>query len=143
MTKDQKQIDAQKAVIDALQEIISAQERTIIIAKTNLSHALMDLKVMMATKESADLPKVTETYFGNIKIRPEVAWFAGRMEQKLRNNDHKGGWQKDTLDALFKRVLEEVEELRGVVKSRKSAHIIDEAADVANFCMMLADRVRE
>ncbi len=33
MTKDQKQIDAQRAVIKALQETISAQERTI-VAKT-------------------------------------------------------------------------------------------------------------
>jgi hypothetical protein len=142
VTKDQKQIEAQKAVIDALQETISAQERTI-LAKTNTVHALMDLKVMLATKESADLPKVTETYFGNIKIRPEVAWFAGRMEQKLRANDHKGGWEDDYLNDLFKRLLEEVEELRREVKERNGLSIIDEAADVANFCLFIADRCRE
>jgi NTP pyrophosphatase (non-canonical NTP hydrolase) len=65
------------------------------------------------------------------------------MEQKLRANDHKGGWDDDTLGALFARLLEEVEELRAGIDLRSGSCIIDEAADVANFCMMLADRVHE
>lgn len=28
------------------------------------------------------------------RLRPEVRWFAGLMEDKLRENDHKGGWRR-------------------------------------------------
>jgi hypothetical protein len=113
---------AEKAIIGALKETIAAQERTI-IAKTNLVKALENLLVL--------------------KHREVLVWFTAQMEQKLRANDYKGGWHDSKLDDLFDGLLEEVEELRDVVKARKGAHIIEEAADVANFCMMLADRVRE
>lgn len=138
MTKDQ----AQKALVNAMQDLILVQKNACEVQRTVIT-ATEVLQRMLMPKESADLPNVPETYFGNIKIRPQVAWFAGRMEQKLRANDHKGGWEDDYLDALFKRLLEEVEELRREVKERNGLSIIDEAVDVANFCMMLADRVRE
>jgi NTP pyrophosphatase (non-canonical NTP hydrolase) len=65
------------------------------------------------------------------------------MEQKLRVNDHKDGWHDCKFDALFERLLEETEELRMALQQRSGLAIIEECADVANFCMMLADRVRE
>jgi len=124
MTKEisQEIVDAQKAVIDALQETISAQERTI-LAKTQVVKAFQDLVVF--------------------KHREPLVWFTGEMEKKLRANDHKDGWDFPPLDWLFERLLEEVEELRVEIVARKSAHNISEAADVANFAMMIADRVRE
>ncbi|MCY1649110.1 3'-5' exoribonuclease [Caulobacter sp. SL161] len=78
--------------------------------------------------------------------RPEVVAFADLMEQQLRANDHKGGWKGDTSDALYQRLLEEAEELSQALAWRSALfgdadpdRIGREAADVANFAMMIAD----
>jgi NTP pyrophosphatase (non-canonical NTP hydrolase) len=76
-------------------------------------------------------------------LRPVVEWFADRMEVQLRANDHKTGWLGHTFDSLRKRLDEEAYELRGAVKDNKgAAEIVREAADVANFAMMIADNAR-
>ena len=83
-------------------------------------------------------------------LRPCVVAFAWDMERKLRANDHKGGWEGDDWTALHKRMLEEAEELRSVIAGKhllgsgrpwqeKRAQVRGEAADVANFAMMLAE----
>jgi len=90
------------------------------------------------------------------EVRPEVRSFAREMERKLRLNDHKGGWSDCNPFWLLYRAREELAELeaevirrsawgRGVSpKVRKDldpARVLEEAADVANFVMMLADVV--
>ena len=77
-------------------------------------------------------------------LRPEVAAFAKAMEAKLKENDHKGGWNRgeDTPDELMARLLEEAEELENALhpmRKRDPKRILREAADVANFAMMVAD----
>lgn len=78
-----------------------------------------------------------------IKPRESVMWFAEQMELKLRENDHKGGWEDASVDYLSVRLLEEVAELcmaihrRGMIKNNPG--IKKEAADVANFAMMIAE----
>ena len=73
-------------------------------------------------------------------MRREVRWFAERMEAELCANDYKGGWEDMLLADLLTRLREEVEELAEAVKMRAAtAHVISEAADVANFAMMIAD----
>jgi len=77
---------------------------------------------------------------------PFVLQFAKHMEAKLAKNRHKGdrsGWLKDSSKALFERLEDETMELEdelyisyGTVES-----ITSECADVANFAMMVADRV--
>lgn len=78
-----------------------------------------------------------------IELRPEVLRFAQAMEARLRANDHKGGWKDCRTSYLFERLEEEAKELRGTMfgneKDRLHAQILPEAADVANFAMMLAD----
>ena len=89
--------------------------------------------------------------------REPVRWFAGVMETKLRENDHKGGWRDCDFDCLEKRIREELAELATVLMQYQIAalspheltrtrHLGEkakrEAADVANFAMMIADRVR-
>ncbi|MGO1303645.1 MAG: hypothetical protein ACTMKV_02550 [Sphingomonas parapaucimobilis] len=76
-----------------------------------------------------------------ITLRPEVAAFAALMEQQLRANDHKGGWKNDTSFALWSRLLQEAIELNEARATRNpdSERIGREAADVANFAMMVAD----
>lgn len=78
--------------------------------------------------------------------RPEVVAFANLMEAQLRANDHKGGWRGDTAAALHNRLLEEAEELFDALNWRSAflgdadpERIGSEAADVANFAMMIAD----
>ena len=86
---------------------------------------------------------------------PYVLAFAKRMEAKLAKNRHKGdrdAWMKDDGSALFARLEEEVDELQeslrlcrnsiriGNVVAFERQGIINEAADVANFAMMIADK---
>lgn len=76
-------------------------------------------------------------------VRPEVAEFAKRMEQILRANDHKGGWRLMSLEALFNRAVEELDELqRDITFTRDPEQIAKEAVDVANFMLMIADNAK-
>jgi hypothetical protein len=73
------------------------------------------------------------------QLRPEVLAFALSMERKLRENDHKGGWQADHPLALMRRLKQEVEELDQAMFNGNGQKILNEGADVANFAMMIAD----
>lgn len=75
--------------------------------------------------------------------------FADVMEQKLKENDHKGGWEEESLESLLGRALQEHMEVnqalhdwrmgkRNIEGSRK---VIRECADAANFYMMVADNI--
>ena len=89
---------------------------------------------------------------------PIVGRFALEMEAKLEANRHKGvregqqdgcdpsmcppsgGWLHDDPLALLHRVMEEVVELQHAIdRGAPSTEIIEEAADVANMAMMVAD----
>lgn len=74
--------------------------------------------------------------------RPEVQWFSRRMELKLRANDHKPHWSGMHTDYLIHRLFQEADELWMALQYGESAeNIVQEAADVANFAMMIADVV--
>ena len=81
------------------------------------------------------------------ECRPEVREFALWMEKQLRLNDFKPGWKGDTVHSLLRRVDDERKELLDLLRitayedmSEKLAKAIwAEAADVANFLMMVAD----
>ena len=89
--------------------------------------------------------------------REPIRWFAERMEYQLRNHDERGatGWRDAEvagcrLGWLFQRCEEELEEARkAAVQAQRSGYTlgvdeaIDEFADAANFCMMLADVLRQ
>ncbi len=77
-----------------------------------------------------------------MRLRPELDAFADLMEKVLRRNDHKGHWCACTTSYLFSRLVEEVGELgRSIDEERAKDRIRKEAADVANFAMMIADVV--
>jgi len=80
--------------------------------------------------------------------------FNGVMIEKLVKNKHKGGWQRDDMFALEERMDQEGGELykeileldrlrRAGADSAKlkeqAKRVAREAADVANFAMMIAD----
>ena len=74
---------------------------------------------------------------------PLVLAFAHEMERKLAQNRHKGdrsGWLHVSPESLIERIGDEFGELCEAVDRRDpSQHVYDEAADVANFAMMVAD----
>lgn len=84
---------------------------------------------------------------------PVVEAFSKEMESKLQDNIHKGGregWEDDYPEDLLSRLKEEVSELEEALRLRNSlplgasspamtSRITKEAADVANFAMMIAD----
>ena len=80
-----------------------------------------------------------------LECRQEVQDFAVLMEQKLRKNDHKNHWSKESFTYLFSRLDEEMTELNQAVASAKTDYtrITDEAIDVANFLMMIVDNLKE
>lgn len=71
------------------------------------------------------------------QMRPELAMFAQYMEHKLKLNDHKGGWEKCTIEDLFNKLRREVDELEVAIKEEPSLNVAFEAADIANFAMMI------
>ena len=68
--------------------------------------------------------------------------FSVRMNRKLQANNHKGGWNQDSIFHLRFRICEELVELfEALDEHADPEEIADEAADVANFAMMIADNV--
>ena len=76
-------------------------------------------------------------------LRPAVRAFARLMEGKLRRNDHKTHWSEAGLGYLIGRLRDEVTELIRAVGGEGKEPVGDEAADVANFAMMIADNSGE
>lgn len=68
--------------------------------------------------------------------------FALDMKRKLAANVHKKHWDEVTDLYLFRRLVEEVMELHEAMQIGSTDAIILEAADTANFAMMIADRAR-
>jgi ribosomal protein S27AE len=102
------------------------------------------------TPESHTLTK-NEVKENVVGIRPVILEFAAVMEQKLRKNDHKSHWSKCNQEYLLKRLDDEVKELHECffiyspgdmnfyMDGQHGDRIPGEAADVANFAMMLWD----
>ena len=73
-----------------------------------------------------------------------VLYFAVEMRKKLfePRNIAKGGWRNDSLQDLLHRLSEETDELTDEIRNyvdRDYDAIVSEAADVANFALMVAD----
>lgn len=101
--------------------------------------------LMKAAAREQSLPELMDPF----RRWPVVYDFARAMIDKLdRNREKKGGregWINDDPKRLFVRVLEEIEELRPLVEAPAGLTLFgknaarDEAADVANMAMMVAD----
>ena len=72
-----------------------------------------------------------------------INWFSRQMKRKMEENSYKGGWGDDSFKGLLESLVEEIEELRGALINGNKQDIIDEAADVANYAMMIADNRRK
>ncbi|MCM3141688.1 hypothetical protein [Brevibacillus sp. MER 51] len=101
-------------------------------------------RVLNGEGTATDAERLLKELEGGIHPREQVRWFAGQMEAKLQENDHKGGWEKCQFPFLYRRLIEEVQELRVTYddQSKSLEDMIRESADVANFAMMIADKAR-
>ena len=82
-------------------------------------------------------------------VRPAVRKFAEEMERVLREYDSArgcDGWQNESLEWLFERLVQEVFELYGAIFVEPQlvfTSIEKECCDVANFAMMIFDRLED
>lgn len=65
-------------------------------------------------------------------------WFLAIMSGKMAANTFKGDWLEVDLDYLYKRLGQELEEY---IDASKPAAKIQELGDIANICMMMADKI--
>jgi NTP pyrophosphatase (non-canonical NTP hydrolase) len=76
-------------------------------------------------------------------VRPKVMAFAQAMEERLAEHDSRPGWENAPYWFLLSRLIEEIGELAIAMRGATSMSVLREAADVANFCMMIADNSGE
>lgn len=74
--------------------------------------------------------------------REVVRWFSRLMEAKLQQNDHRGGWRQCEDSYLMGRLQSCVLDLAVAIRKANGTLILLQAADVANFAMMVADNRR-
>lgn len=74
-----------------------------------------------------------------------ITKFFDRMQEKLDENSHKGnGWLDCSQQHLLTRIRQETKELKEAIESGADPETVErEAADVANFCFMIADNYRD
>ena len=74
-------------------------------------------------------------------MREDVRLFAERMEEVLKENNHREGWENMSALELFSCFLGEVYELDSALWYG-DGDVVKECCDVANFAMMIADKER-
>lgn len=68
----------------------------------------------------------------------ELGIFMSVMRHKLERNAHRGRWQDADVSKVLDAIDAEVRELRDAVASGDPAEVMLEAADVANFALIVA-----
>ena len=72
-----------------------------------------------------------------------VGRFAALMREKMQANSRKSGWRELDMATCYERAMVEMAELSEAMRSGKAREIQGEAADVANFLMMLFNAAAE
>lgn len=72
------------------------------------------------------------------QVKKTLEWFQSVMLGKMAANTFKGDWLTAPTEALRARLREECIEF---YEAKKPASQIQELGDVANICMMLADKI--
>ncbi|WP_289140753.1 hypothetical protein [uncultured Brevibacillus sp.] len=57
-------------------------------------------RVLNGEGTAEDAARLLKQLEGNVHPREQVQWFAGQMESKLQENDHKGGWDNCDMDGF-------------------------------------------
>lgn len=107
-------------------------------------HGLFD-GIVCPGCNSAQMTYTTNHAFGSQFPKPVVAYEAelkqlvDAMRYKLKKNAHKGKWEGMTLDKAIELLKGEVAELEEAASRDSDIEIILEAADVANFALIVAN----
>ncbi len=72
--------------------------------------------------------------------RESIKNFAQHMESALVENEHKGGWQGCEMSHFIKCLKKQLQDLMLSLADRDNERITKEAADIANFCMMISEK---
>ena len=72
-------------------------------------------------------------------LEPRIKLFVEAMVYKLYKNADKGAWEDLDIDDAFARLREETVELEEAIDRSSNIEIMMEAADIANFAMIVAD----
>jgi NTP pyrophosphatase (non-canonical NTP hydrolase) len=76
-------------------------------------------------------------------VRPSVFKFAYAMEEILKENDRKGGWEECSHWYLFEQLEGELGELREILEAGKTKNKLEqirkECTDIANYAHMIYD----
>lgn len=73
------------------------------------------------------------------EIRPDLQRFFDAMVYKLRRNKNKGRWPTLDLNQTFELMEGEFKELNEALIGGSTMEVLMEAADVANFAMIIAN----
>lgn len=77
---------------------------------------------------------------GIAALEPKIKTFVDAMVFKLAKNSHKGAWEDVEFATARRRLMQEVEELDSAVQHGGNViELILEAADVANFALIIAN----
>lgn len=77
-------------------------------------------------------------------IKNSVSWFSSLMTNELMKHLSRPGWKHECIAYLEDRLGEEIAELCDAIESNQPKDVVEkEAADVANFAMMIADVYRQ
>jgi hypothetical protein len=109
-----------------------------------VEHALTQIisdKAAQGLQHTVGILKRGQRAIGKVReIRPAVLRFAQLMEQRLKENDHKSGWEDCTRSYLFHKMLAKTDKLEDCFLREDDP--IKDAVDVANYAMMIADNSR-
>ena len=98
-----------------------------------------DEEAMIQAPQDSGKPQTQEDIVVNM-----VAYFASNMRNQLWDNMHKGGWRDNDTASLVRRYLEESGEFIEALLQGKDQLVLEkEAADCANFLMMIIDPSRK
>jgi len=68
-----------------------------------------------------------------------VLAFALAMEERLKANDDRGDWKDEGVERLTLRMRQQLIRFEQTIDYQHQKNILNDAADVANFSMFIAD----
>ena len=130
-----------KPAIMTLEGPIEVSDQHYIITGVLGEHYPVRADVFIQTYEIIQ-PKYNKDKYADDIMSDKVEEFANAMERALLN---KGGWEGIPYDDLFKRMRYRIDELEAAIEFKVllPEDILANAADIANFVLMIYDNARK
>lgn len=109
--------------------------------QTSMGQSSADTAQELTTLSGCDIhiavPMELELY------RHDIRRFLDAIIYKLKKNAHKGRWEGAKIRDYIRKLKDEVAELEDAIAGENHIEIILEAADVANFAMIISSMATE